>query len=300
MTFISYAQNFEDVILNRIFKNIDNGFYVDVGAWSPDVDSVTSAFYRKGWHGINIEPNKKYFAEFIRSRPRDINICACVGSAEKEVVMYFLRGLGSGMSTIREDIANEHLSKGWDFDKESVSMRPLSSIWKMHVPQNQPVHFLKVDVEGAEKEVLESMDWAGNRPWVVLIEATLPMSQVEAHHEWEHLLIQADYVFAYADGLNRFYISREMAHLSQYFKYPPNVFDEFMSSQLQAALISSEVLKAENKILSDARAELNGLRSELLSANMTIREIFDSWSWRLTSPLRWFASMVRSLLMRLK
>ena len=56
MTFISYAQNFEDVILWRAFKNLQNGFYVDVGANDPINDSVTQAFYEKGWRGINIEP----------------------------------------------------------------------------------------------------------------------------------------------------------------------------------------------------------------------------------------------------
>ena len=52
MTFISYAQNFEDVILQRCFANIKNGFYIDLGAWSPDIDSVTKSFYLRNWTGI--------------------------------------------------------------------------------------------------------------------------------------------------------------------------------------------------------------------------------------------------------
>jgi hypothetical protein len=53
---ISYAHNFEDVLLDRCFRNVSNGFYIDVGAWDPVVDSVTHHFYEKGWHGINGEP----------------------------------------------------------------------------------------------------------------------------------------------------------------------------------------------------------------------------------------------------
>ncbi|HZF37393.1 MAG TPA: FkbM family methyltransferase, partial [Blastocatellia bacterium] len=45
MSFISYAQNFEDVMLWRALKHIDRGFYIDVGANDPDLDSVTKAFY---------------------------------------------------------------------------------------------------------------------------------------------------------------------------------------------------------------------------------------------------------------
>ena len=38
---ISYAQNFEDIFLAGILKDIENGFYVDVGANHPVQDSVT-------------------------------------------------------------------------------------------------------------------------------------------------------------------------------------------------------------------------------------------------------------------
>jgi hypothetical protein len=56
MRFISYAQNFEDVMLWRALKGLKKGFYIDVGAHDPEVDSVTKAFYDRGWCGINIEP----------------------------------------------------------------------------------------------------------------------------------------------------------------------------------------------------------------------------------------------------
>jgi hypothetical protein len=52
MTFISYAQNYEDVMLWRCFKGLDDGFFIDVGAHDPDVESVTKAFYESGWTGI--------------------------------------------------------------------------------------------------------------------------------------------------------------------------------------------------------------------------------------------------------
>ena len=56
MPFISFAQNLEDVVLHRALMGVTHGFYVDVGANSPDEQSVTRAFYERGWHGINIEP----------------------------------------------------------------------------------------------------------------------------------------------------------------------------------------------------------------------------------------------------
>lgn len=58
---ISYAQNGEDVILNRLFPPEYKGFYVDAGAAHPDVHSVTRHFYERGWRGINIEPLQNFY-----------------------------------------------------------------------------------------------------------------------------------------------------------------------------------------------------------------------------------------------
>ena len=44
MTFISYAQNFEDVLLWRALGTVERGFFIDVGAQHPDQDTVTPAF----------------------------------------------------------------------------------------------------------------------------------------------------------------------------------------------------------------------------------------------------------------
>jgi hypothetical protein len=56
----SYAQNFEDVMLWRALGHIENGFYIDVGAQDPIVDSVSLAFYEHGWRGIHVEPTHRY------------------------------------------------------------------------------------------------------------------------------------------------------------------------------------------------------------------------------------------------
>ena len=301
MTFISYAQNYEDVMLNRVFKDIDNGFYIDVGAWSPVLDSVTNAFYQKGWNGINIEPNIKFVSEFSQVRQRDINLCICIGEQEKSTEMYFLRGNGSGMSTLRSDIAHERLSEGWELDKKNILMKPLSLIWSEHVPKSQAVHFLKIDVEGAEKSVLLSMDWVSvsNRPWIILIESTMPMSQVEVHQEWEYLLLQSGYIFAYADGLNRFYIDSSKSDLLDFFKYPPNVFDDFISAPFHLAqdhLRDQKQRLQEVKTLQErAEYKIRILENEIVSKNNMISTILNSRSWRITRPLRFLADNFKKI-----
>ena len=55
---ISFSQNFEDLILKRLFSS-RNFFYVDVGANSPIINSNTLLFYLKGYCGINIDAQEE-------------------------------------------------------------------------------------------------------------------------------------------------------------------------------------------------------------------------------------------------
>jgi hypothetical protein len=65
---ISYAQNFEDIILWRALKNVKHGFYEDVGEGDPAKHSVTNWFYDQGCSGVNIKPNEQDFvAQTLRN-----------------------------------------------------------------------------------------------------------------------------------------------------------------------------------------------------------------------------------------
>ena len=82
MAFISYAQNFEDVMLWRALKHIEKGFYVDVGAQHPVIDSVSKAFYERGWRGIHIEPVPQYAELLRKDRPDETVLQVALGDAE--------------------------------------------------------------------------------------------------------------------------------------------------------------------------------------------------------------------------
>jgi FkbM family methyltransferase len=230
MSFISYAQNYEDVMLWRALKNIENGFYIDVGAAWPDEDSVTKAFYDRGWRGINIEPNPSHYASLKIQRPRDINLKVAAGDKADTMSMNFLGE--SGLSTLIEEIANQHQASGWKITQKTVTVQTLQSICESYISAGQVIHFLKIDVEGFEAEVLRGHDWIKYRPWIVLVEATSPMTQRESYEAWEPILKKADYIFAYADGLNRYYVSQEKAtDFLKVLQYPPNVFDSYIRIQ---------------------------------------------------------------------
>ena len=77
----SYSQLGEDLILDFFLKGKGSGFYVDVGAYHPINLSNTYKFYKRGWSGINIEPNYTKFRLFEEQRSKDINLNIGIGGA---------------------------------------------------------------------------------------------------------------------------------------------------------------------------------------------------------------------------
>ncbi len=218
-------------MLWRALKDVRNGFYIDVGAQDPDVATVTRAFYERGWSGINIEPVAKYHEMLCRARPRDTNMMLAAGAEEAE--RDFFEIANTGLSTLSPELAGTHRGAGWPSTLQRVRQRRLADVWSEHV--KTPVHFLKVDAEGSEAEVLAGADLARNRPWIILVEAVAPMTQIPDHDKWERAITDADYDFVYFDGLNRFYVAREHSGIAPSFSVPPNFFDDFVrASEFQA------------------------------------------------------------------
>lgn len=221
---ISYAQNFEDVMLARAFSGQSSGFYIDIGVWHPTVDSVTKHFYDQGWNGINVEPIPERFSTIAEARTNDVNIHAAISSAPGPLEIHQVAG--TGLSTVRSDYAKRHLDAGFEVRTLQVPTLSLRALCVEHV-LGRSIDFMKIDVEGAEAEVINSGDWNAFRPRIVLVEAVEPNSTVEAHSGWEPMLIDANYTFAYFDGLNRWYYRNDEPELKRAFHAPPNAFDQF-------------------------------------------------------------------------
>jgi len=269
MSLISYAQNLEDVILFRSLKNVKNGFYIDVGAHDPVVGSVTKAFYEQGWLGINIEPVQQWFKKIETNRPRDINLHVAISAQPGELPFYEI--VGTGLSTTNILYARRHEQKGFQLKTYKVPTITLDEIISKYLVET--IHFLKIDVEGSEKTVLESISLKTVRPWIVVLEATEPNSQTQTYMDWEYLLLNREYVFSYFDGLNRFYIAKEHIDLKVAFAVPPNFFDDY--------------------ILFKHLEEIANLKLHLEQLNDELQLVYRSKSWRITRPLRKLINLLK-------
>ncbi|KTC77084.1 FkbM family methyltransferase [Legionella brunensis] len=217
MTITSYAQNFEDIMLWRALGHIEAGFYIDIGAQHPVRDSVSKAFYERGWRGVHIEPVPSYASLLRRDRPDEIVLETAITDASGSLPFYEIPE--TGLSTGSADIAYSHQTKGFSLKETRVPCITLATVFEM-VPHRE-IHWLKIDVEGFEYQVLNSWGEVNVLPWIIVVESTLPLTQTATNHEWEHLLFARGYQEIYFDGLNRFYLSKEHPYLASTFHCAP-------------------------------------------------------------------------------
>lgn len=221
---VSYAQRFEDLYLMRCFAAGSDGFYIDIGSGHPVYDNTSFAFYLKGWHGITVEPNPR-LARLTRAvRPRDRHVEALVGAAVGEATFYLVNDL-HGFSTMIESHAHAAQTQ---FGKSSqaivVPVTTLADLCRQHAPP--AFDFLKVDVEGAEQDVLLNGDWQNYRPKVVVAEALAPYTLAPAWQAWEPCLAKHGYRYVWFDSLNRYYLAEEASELARCFETAPASFDD--------------------------------------------------------------------------
>jgi len=245
MTFVSYAQNFEDVILWRALSDVTKGHYLDIGAHDPVIDSVSLAFYEAGWRGTHVEPIPAYAAKLRQARLDETVVQAAVTDAEGPIDFYEI--VETGLSTGKSNIADHHVHRGFEQRKLCV---PCVRLDRLLDSGPETVHWAKIDVEGMESEVLRSWGDSPARPWILIVESTFPMSQTPTHQEWLSHVADRGYVEAFYDGLSRYFVHESQAQRKAAFEAPANIFDDFVVTpgHFSARANREELENAKKKI----------------------------------------------------
>ena len=301
----------------RALREVESPFYVEVGASDPVVDSLTAALSREGGRGVLLEADPVMSQRLREARPRDVVIAAAASSRPGVLVFHDMnrRGWGS-VSEKRASQAAAHV-----IGEVSVPAVRLADVLDELAPGG-PVHFLSVDVEGHEAEVLAGAGLDRHRPWILCVEATLPNSREPAWHEWEPDVLSAGYGFVAFDGLNRWYVADEHADLAPVVAEPFGVLDRLLDGwvpsdvvalQDQTAVLHRAVAQADDDraaltarlatieaelaaaakraAAATGQAERDTAERDALSAALTataheLKRLRASRSWRLTEPLR--------------
>lgn len=193
---ISYAQEGEDIIVKRILNAVKQGFYVDIGAHHPFRFSNTYLFYKNGWTGINIDPIPGTKVQFDKYRPNDINI-ECAVSDKKETLNYF-NFQEKALNTFSESLAKQYIDANWKLEEQiPIVTYPLKDILARYMPEQKKIHFMSIDVEGFEMNVLTSNDWTKYKPELLLIEILdCPVEEIKTNEITIYLQQQGYRVFA--------------------------------------------------------------------------------------------------------
>lgn len=197
---LSFSQYGEDICLAHTLSAIENGFYVDVGAYHPRLGSNTHLLHRRGWSGINIDVNPLTKELFDIDRPRDDNVLAAVSDRPGTITVYGF-GWTVGHNTVDPDTA-------WLWEKNfgtpasayAVEARTLDDVIESSRFAGRDIDFLNIDVEGHELPVLRSLDFAKRRPKVICVEILAPTFEAAMASAPARLLREAGYQLNHWSG----------------------------------------------------------------------------------------------------
>lgn len=255
MDLVSYAQNFEDIRLWRAFSDVEQGRYIDIGTQDPVHDSVSLLFYERGWRGVHVEPTPTYAEAMRRARPDEQVVEAAVSSSPMPITLFEFPN--TGLSTGVAEIAEGHREVGFPCRQITVPTLTLARLFDFAGPDF--IHWLKIDVEGMEADVLASWGNHSARPAALVIEATAPNTQNQTHTAWHELVLDRGYSEVLFDGLSRYFVHKDHAQRGNALALSPNIFDGF---HVAASHFTARRINVQHQAaLETARSNFDGARA---------------------------------------
>jgi FkbM family methyltransferase len=281
---VSYAQNMEDILLDRLFRD-KKGTFIDVGANHPTHNNNTYYYYLRGWRGVNVEPVRSAYQLFGDRRPEDLNLELAVSDEEGYLPFYEIPDC-NGLSSLSSEMAEDQAARGFRVIERKVPTRTVSGLIEQF--RLEPPDIFSIDVEGNEEKVLRGIPLDRWQPKVFVIEATRPMTNTLCHQAWEPILLEHGYLFAMFDGINRYYLRSDLAEALPLFDCPVNSLDFYERSETVEQRSRADSLQhhyeEERRQTGEARARLAEVehnRTEAIGSFMSERDAWqrerDAW-----------------------
>ena len=141
-----YGEFAEDIFINRVFKNLKSGFYIDIGAYHPFKGSLTFLLFQKGWRGLNIDLSEDSIELFKIARPNDLNVNCAITNFCGETLYYQNSEINQQNSLIKK---NNHQK---EIKVNAFTLNDL--LKKKNVTQ---CDYLNIDTEGNEIDIIQSI-----------------------------------------------------------------------------------------------------------------------------------------------
>lgn len=188
-----FPQQAETELKQAYLRDIDHGYFVEVGANKPEEASQTFALEQRGWTGVLVEPQPDLADQLRRQRAAKVFAVACTSrrNAGSNMALY----LAGGHSSFDRDLNLPEVKPHGVID---VPTRTLDQV--LIEAGAQSVDFISIDVEGHELEVLDGFDLARWNPRLILVEDML------LHLRLHRSLTRRGYRWLRRTGINNWYV----------------------------------------------------------------------------------------------
>jgi FkbM family methyltransferase len=158
----------QDILIDRLLGGKRQGFFVELGAYDPIELSNTFFLERnRDWTGLLVEAQPDRKDLLVRSRPNSIVESCAISDQEKEITFT----LAEAISGIDDAMTPQHARRiSAEFSPASVRLKTvtLQSLFDKH--RITHVDYFSLDVEGAELQVLKSIDFSKVRIELLTVE----------------------------------------------------------------------------------------------------------------------------------
>lgn len=179
----SYAQDYEDIEIEKLLKDVVKGRYLEIGGYHPTRLSNTYRLYKKGWTGVVVEPNPDVKNLFSKIRPKDkfLNIGISENGGYIKYYKYLIPALNSF-----NYLKSEHKIV------ETINIK--TKTIKEVVTEN--FDFVSIDTEGFDAIILDNWPWGKFRPQVICVEQNV-----------ENILTKQGYLIAFKTDYNTIFVA---------------------------------------------------------------------------------------------
>jgi len=192
-------------VVKEIMKFKKNGFFLDLAA-TDGIHENNTFFLEKrlNWHGVCIEPNKKYFEKLKKNRTASC-FCEVIDEKEEEIDFFPNKGIGG---IVGENYDNNFIKRkkilSNAYEKNFIEKRKTKRIESILALAKAPtiIDYFSLDVEGSETGVIKSFPFNKYKINCMTIERPTP--------EINKILFKNDYIFVKNFKVDSFYIHKDI------------------------------------------------------------------------------------------
>lgn len=134
-------------VLVKMFPDVTSGFFLDVGSGHGTIGSNTKALEERGWTGICVDPFPTHMAGRTCEMVKEV-----VSSVSGQTVKFHTH---SGLGGIADTLGRwkEEAQKSPVVELTTITLREI--LERHHAPTY--IHFMSIDIEGAELDALKGI-----------------------------------------------------------------------------------------------------------------------------------------------